>query len=550
MIVVISRNPGYHEDQTGRPLAGEAGRIFDDALSEAALRREDLTILHLLQTRPPGGVFAAAPRHLLEADLRQLHLTLRRLKPKVIITLGDEAAHAVVPDWPDARSGSDLIHRGTIKTAREIENRRGYVFDSSFGPVVATVAPQSLTLDAKRKGWKALDWAPWRMLLSHDLRKAKEIARHGLIRPTREVTIVGSDRDARRSVDALRQHRVLATDIETWADTSLACVGFAGESGKAHVFPAQHLHRASELLSSPSVTTVWANGIYDLFVLKHREGVRFGGRVDDAQVAWHAAYPELAGQKEDKRGHRFTRKSLAFLASLATKDFYWKGDYNTDEEFFIYNGKDCMITLDVWAYVMQEVKTVGAEATYEHERGLMWPCVDMLARGLRVDERLRTERIEKLEASVEEVYAEADAVVLPWLAAQEERLEALGVLGLFQEIDPTCRCCGHGTKKQMSCWACAGFTSAPSKADLVERFNIKEKMTKAEAEERYLPVCHVCCGAPRETRLRVNYNSGDQMKALVYDVLGMPKKTKRNTKGESVLTVDEAALKNLLGGIT
>jgi DNA polymerase I-like protein with 3'-5' exonuclease and polymerase domains len=294
------------------------------------------------------------------------------------------------------------------------------------------------------------------------------------------------------------------------------------------------------------VTTVWANGIYDLFVLKHRCGVKFQARVDDAQIAWHSAYPELAGAKEDRKKHRFTRKSLSFLASLTTMDKWWKGDYETEEEFFVYNGKDCAITLDVWDYVMKAVEDVGAEDVYEHERSLMWPCVDMLARGLNVDDGLRKERVEALSARAEEVSREAFEVVRPLLDRVADELERLEVRHLFEETDPTCTCCGHGKKKQLACWACAGFETAPTKAEMLNKLELdkKTKRSKEDLARELLPVCHVCCGAPRETRWTFNANSTEQMKTLLYDVLRLPKKMKDGRP-----TVDEAALKALLGGI-
>lgn len=525
-IVIVGPAPDMHDARARQPYAGRIGQILLDAMAEAGLRRETVSFLWVSRVRPPKDDLRLLRGDVLAAEVRALHAELRRLKPKVIVALGPFAAHAVVPEWPDARSADEgLVHRGNLKGARDIENRRGYIFDSPFGPVVATVDP----------GFVDASWTPWRALLSHDLQRASRISRDGLVRPTRDVQIIRSSRDATRALGALGRFRVISSDIETWGDSSLACVGFAGESGKAYVFPAEHLDRVAELFGDPRLVTVWANGIYDLFVLKHRYGVRFDCRIEDVQVAWHAAYPELAGAKEDKRKHRFTRKSLAFLASLATYDPWWKGDYETRDEFFVYNGKDCCITLDTWAFVQAEVARVGAEAVYEHERGLIWPCVDMLARGLRVDDDLRQERIEALTADVERVSAETNDAVAAWLAARRPDLEAAGVLHLFEETEPTCPCCRHAKKKQSACWQCVGFKAAPSKKDLMRVFGAFQG-TKAEMEERFLPTCRVCHGRDRRSWMQVNLNSNHQMKALLFDVLRMPKRS----------STDEATLKALL----
>lgn len=541
-IAIVGRDPGEKEVREGRPFVeyAPAGRVLRDCMTEAGIPRASVNLLNVSRRRPPGNKFEAHPRASLEVEVAHLHKTLQRLRPALIVALGNEAAHALVPDWPDAtRPHEGLVHTRNIKGARDIESRRGYLFDSPFGPVLTTVHPAAA----------ARVWVPWRMLLSFDLQRAKELHTNGFVRPTRDVQIVSSDSDARRAVEHLRRFRILGTDIETRGGGTLACIGFAGESGEAYVFPAQYLDRASELLSDPKLRTVWANGIYDLFVLRHRRGVDVRTPLEDVQIAWHAAYPELAGQKEDPKKSRHTRKSLSFLASLSTWDPWWKGDYETEEEFFIYNGKDCCITLDVHEWVQGVVDEVGARSTYEHEMALVWPCVDMLERGLRVDDDLRQRRIKALEENISDVFARANEVVIPLVERERERLS--DVIHLFEETDPTCECCRHGEKKQMACWACAGFDRAPTKKMLVEKYGkvLTEGKNKAECEE-LLPICHVCEGAPRETRLVFNPNSNTQAQVILYDILRLPKRFKRNAKGKSVLTTDEEALKSILGVIS
>jgi len=548
-IAVVGRDPGSEEERLGRPFVGPAGKILDDCLSEAGLRRESLNILNVSRIRPKANLFHLHNRGILEQEIIYLRATLRRLKPSVIIALGNEAAWTLVGDWPDTRVPRvGLEHRGNVFGACDIENRRGYVFDSEFDcPVIVSVHPAAV----------ARTWVPWRVLLSYDLQRTKELHDEHLRRPSRQVELVTSPRDARNAVKQLRGYRWLASDIENWPDTSLACVGFSGNGREAFVFPTRFLDHAGELLRSPHVGHVWVNGIYDLFLLRYREDLDIQGRQDDAMIGWHACYPEIAGKKEDKKKHKMTRKSLAFLASLSTFDEWWKGDYETEEEFFIYNGKDCCITHDVWTWVKSTMKTLGAQETYEHERKSIWPCVDMLQRGLNVDDELRVERVEALSEGFNEIYTEMNSLVVPLIERERERLEVDDTLRLFEETDPTCECCSHGVKKQFSCWSCVGFSKAPSKGELLEKFKgmpatwhlkcgveEEKKMSKIMLEKLLLPICHVCCGLPRETRLRYNPNSGDQNKVVLYDVLKLPKKLK-----DGKLTTDEKAIRGILGGI-
>ena len=406
MIAIIARDS---EDLTGRHR-----RLLDDCLKEATLTDDQVTILTLCHT-PTYGFFGKN-RGTIEGDIAELKGKLFRLKPKVMVALGNEVSHVLTSGWPDKRSGSKLVHSGNIFGARDIENRRGYAFDSPLGPpVIVTVRPSDASVS----------WVPWRMLLSFDLQRAKELHDEHLCRPRREIEIVTSPRSARDAVVELGRYSRLASDIETWRDTSLACIGFAGESGRGIVFPAQYLDYARELLRTPEIETVWANGTYDLFCLKHREGVEVLGPIGDVMCAWHSAYPELAGKKEDKKKHKMTRKSLAFLASLCTWDHYWKGDYETDEEFFIYNGKDCCITFDVDTWVQGVVDDLGARETYDHEMGLVWPVVDMLQRGLGVDENLRVAREVALTLGFSEEDEKLGELALPLLErARRRRLRA------------------------------------------------------------------------------------------------------------------------------
>lgn len=532
-LCVLGRDPGFEEERAGRPFVGAAGDILNECLREAGIRRAEINILNVSRFRPHRNEFRAHSPPQLFGEIAHVRETLRKLRPRVVVALGNEAAWVATREWPDARGRDDagisrLLHRGNIFGACDIESRRGYVFDSDFGAhVVATVHPAAV----------ARVWTPWRMLLSYDLQRAQELMHVDLRRPVRAVEIVTDERRARIVVDELRSLRLLAADIETRASGELACIGFAGESGRAFVFPARLLPIARRLLECSDVTCVWANGIYDLFVLKHRYGVDVRCRNDDAQVAWHAAYPELAGKDEGSKSFKFTRKSLAFLASMSTYDEWWKGVYETEEEFFIYNGRDCCITFDVWTWVQRHLDAMEAHATYEHERSLMMPCVDMLARGLNVNDALRRERIAALDARFAELHAKLNVAVQPLLEtyAGEKRL--------FENVEGVCECCRHATKKQARCWSCAGFSEAPSKKALVARGGDPSK-SKAELEAEMLGPCTKCGAAARRTWLEWNPNSDEQTKIVLYDVLKLPKRTR-----DGKLRSDEEALKSLLGSV-
>lgn len=342
--------------------------------------------------------------------------------------------------------------------------------------------------------------------------------------------------DKRSLQNLLDQQDLISCDIELDRRDSrkLACVGFATSPNKAYVIPASRNDLISTLLSH-CVPKIWANGKFDLYFLKYRCGYNVEGEVHDVMAAWFSLYPELAGKSENK-GVKMTRKSLAFLSSLFTFDEWWKGVYESETEYFIYNGKDCCITYDVFLHLKEELRISKLEDVYDHIRSLIWPCVDMLERGLNVDEKLRKERLTSLETREKELRDDLQRAIQPLLVGYEGAEKSL-----FEQIEPTCECCRHAKNKQQRCWGCAGFEKAPSKADLVARGGDAKKK-KAELEEEMLDVCKVCGGEERKEWLEWNPSSHSQNKVILYDVLKLPR---RMSAGK--LSSDEEALKALLG---
>lgn len=327
----------------------------------------------------------------------------------------------------------------------------------------------------------------------------------------------------------------IAFDIESqpWE-----CVGFAASPDRAYVFPMQREAEIREILASPA-RKIAANGMFDVTWLRDRKGIEVNNFTDDVQIAWHACYPELAGAKQDKRkGHKVTRKSLAFLSSMFLNDAWWKGDYENETEFYVYNGKDCCITYDLMVNHLDPlIDELGVRGIYEHEMGLVPVVVSALIRGIPVNERLRLERFTLLDNRMQEATKRLQELVIPLLDRLPEKR-------LFEQVEGVCKCCRHAGTKQRACWSCAGFSKAPSKADLVARGG-DPKAKKEVLEAEMLGVCKACNGEPRRQWLEFNPSSVDQVKLILHDALKLPK---RYDKGK--VTVSEDALKSLLAVVS
>jgi uracil-DNA glycosylase family protein len=100
-IILVGEQPGDLEDRQGRPFVGPAGRLLDDALSEAGIPRSDCYVTNAVKHfkwepsgkrrihKKPSPREVAACRPWLEAEIRIIH-------PETIICLGATAANAIL----------------------------------------------------------------------------------------------------------------------------------------------------------------------------------------------------------------------------------------------------------------------------------------------------------------------------------------------------------------------------------------------------------------------------------------------------------------------
>lgn len=503
-----------------------------DAMTQAGLRRQDLNITNLVPKQPRNNVFQLHKRKDVEEGIQDLRALIRRTQPNLVVALGNEASFALVDDWP---SRDDTIYGAT-----GIQDRRGYLWwNAELGcKVLTTLHPAACLMNRDPSGISG-------MLLLSDLLRAKEEAKSPeLERPKRSVEVVTSTAQAEKASAAIRQAGIATADIECYDDQTLQCVGFAISPEQAYVFTEQTFEAAFRLLEDPEVGIIFQNGQFDLKFLKSRNGVTVQGYCGDPSIQWHCLWPEIAGAGIDssgnRRGSKRTHKSLHFFASLYTKAQWWK-DYETDDAgMYELNGKDCCITHEVWQKLDKEIDELGVRPIYEHELRLVWVCVDIDIRGIRVDDELRQESLAALEEERETYLKRLMELAEPLLRNRRDRLEKEH---LFFQVKQ-CPCCNGGKKKAAQCWSCAGFESAPSKADLVDRGG-DPTLLKAELEETILGRCTACGGVGSEEHFVFNPNSNDQQKELLYNILRVPKRYKGGS-----LTTDEEALKGLLGVIS
>ena len=291
-----------------QPLFAAANDVLDAALRVAGYGRADVHVA--------AWSDSLATRLLAE-------------RPAVIVALGIGAAQNLISNPP-----SDGI-----------QALRGYLWDAPLGRVLTTVHPSDVLRE----------WTPWRALLDFDMKRAAaEVSAGAPPLATRVVRVCTAPRDAEELRSAMLAAPLTAVDIENTHDLQLACVGFAPTSSCAWVIPAHEAWQLATIreLCENSRPKVLQNGQYDRFFLRRFAGIELRNQVFDIMLAWHALNPELAGKKASvgnrKATGRRTVKSLKFLASIYTRDAWWKEySFTSEDERYRLCGKDCCVTLDI-----------------------------------------------------------------------------------------------------------------------------------------------------------------------------------------------------------
>ena len=94
-VMVIGEAPGASEDRAGEPFVGRAGRLLNEVLERAGLRREEVWVTNVVKARPPGNrdPRPAEVEHCRPWLLAELEL----LRPGLIVPLGRHALGHFAP---------------------------------------------------------------------------------------------------------------------------------------------------------------------------------------------------------------------------------------------------------------------------------------------------------------------------------------------------------------------------------------------------------------------------------------------------------------------
>jgi uracil-DNA glycosylase len=318
-LFILGEAPGATEEETGLPFMGHAGNMLNDLLAAAEISREESYLTNVLWTRPPNNKleeflvpksdpFAVTQMPALRKglylkndflpELERLRDELRRVRPNLILALGNTAAWAVLG-----------------QTA--ISKIRGTVIESPYGKVLPTYHPAAIFRQ----------WDQYPILAADILKARRELEYPEIRRPRRIVHIDPTLEEIRSAIDTRAPNaRFISCDIET-SRGQITTIGFGFSRDYALVIPLVDSRKPSKSYWSTLQTEVqvykliqeilllpqpkiFQNGLYDLQYIR-----RYGWRVlnanEDTMLMHHALQPEML-------------KGLGFLGSIYTDEPAWK----------------------------------------------------------------------------------------------------------------------------------------------------------------------------------------------------------------------------------
>lgn len=359
-LAVVGEAPGRYEDEAGIPFVGPSGKLVDEMLTEAGVKREDVYVSNVLKYRPPNNEFWRYKE--IQIDGRQLELStcikelwgeLNVVRPNCILALGNEALRALT-----GNSGITQWRGSILKATDPV-----YKVVSSFHP--------ANFLDRTDRDVQAVNYAAKSYVQLDFNRAVQESLTSKLELPRRRLDIARNSLDLYRFFRTYKDHEYCAVDIEVHHCIPV-CIGFAFTRHHAISVPLFHeipgwgnvmglskkeclemWKLCAQFLLDPRYKKIGQNFKFDHQKLLKPLGMDVLNFWVDTMFLAHTLYPELP-------------KGLAFLASIWTREPYYKDDYkeyqpkrDSVDQIFIYNARDAAVTVEVYEEMWGEIKGIS-----------------------------------------------------------------------------------------------------------------------------------------------------------------------------------------------
>jgi len=305
-ILIVGDAPDGWAIREGRPFAHTIETILTQCLHQANMVKHDVCLTNLIWDDPKLDSYWRDKGHKGPSQLKKpiakyvfrLEEIVRRVKPKVIVAMGDLTSFALT-----GKSGLVKI--------------RGYPFMLNDVCVIPALHPRKMVY---------MNYE-WRHYLAHDLQKAHKIAENPkLLTEPREQVIPQNWDHAVTLLSVIARWSTVCFDIEV-SNYEISCVGFSSDKRIGISIPfdmrwteteeVELWKLVAEILENPRSKKVIQNGIFDCQFLAMRNGIFVrqmnGESLQDTMIAHHIMYPDFL-------------KGLGFLGSIYTFQPYWKDE--------------------------------------------------------------------------------------------------------------------------------------------------------------------------------------------------------------------------------
>lgn len=409
-LVIVGETPSHHEVARRQPFVGPSGYRIAEWMRAVRLDRSDAYWTNVYPFQPKANKIETVPKDEIAHWSNELRARLAALDgPVVIVPTGNTALRALTGH------ASILKHRGSIYAGGDLGRK-----------IIPTIHPAATFRLPGLERRCRRDWERIAHDLTFDDLRLPE--REHFIKPTMGDLYDYLD-------DAIRRAETLAIDIETPRSREIqfiatkkggsrkkivkgprrtTVVGFSFESGFSCTIPttldywgdpetlAEAWSVIKALCALPCEKAMHNGYAFDAWWLKDEQSIDVRRFKWDTLCMAHATDPVDA-------------HSLAYLASVDTREPYWKDDGKEDdkdvdeafdiETYWRYNGKDAAVTRELVDIHRDRLEKTGLMGFYQSNYvALFGPLLRIGRHGLVVDDSRRARRRARLRADLIETW--------------------------------------------------------------------------------------------------------------------------------------------------
>jgi uracil-DNA glycosylase family 4 len=418
-IVIVGEAPGADEEESGVPFCGPSGRMLNDWLLEAGIRRSECYVTNVVKWRPPNNNLRKLSEigHSIEEGIPQLWQEIGAINPNVILALGNLSLNVLTGK---GNGFTGIMHyRGSVLPSLNLDSK-----------VIPTIHPAAFLHSENAEGAGAMKYQ-MRHVVRFDLKRLKE---QSLFKryspPERNLEIIKSPIALQRFLDLYADKHIVSVDIETVYGLPV-CIALAFNEWHAASVPLldilswQNLEGIAdhqlcqiwkilaELFGREDILVIGQNFKFDHGKLEDVCGIKIRNVYCDVMLLAHSLHCEF-------------EKSQAFLASIYTEEPYYKDEgreFNWKKDkvdrLLLYNAKDAAVAFEIFLRLTEAARELVVpgfpnwldDFFFGYVMKLHYLYKDLEEVGILADDNRRKELILEYEDKIKYAQLDLDDIV-------------------------------------------------------------------------------------------------------------------------------------------